>query len=210
MPGAPNRPPEKTPEVPVAPPVAEPPEKKALRRLVPTRVTLLLDIWKGAPSPDLIGPFQKAETAFAEGDFAGALAALDLLSVRFAEPRWPTLPEPFRHLRVLIFAPMPPHWNPDHSLAAAEKEAKKARKTADDQLALARGCLAWASAHGVETNDLVPKLDAAAAQLVDTATLTSFYEHIDALWSGLHGRLPAPKSATARPAPAPAAEAEEA
>jgi hypothetical protein len=210
MPGAPNRPPEKTPEVPVAPTVPEPIEKKALRRLVPTRVTLLLDAWKGTPSPDLTGPYEKAESAFAEGDFAAALTALDLLSVRFAEPRWPTLPEPFRRLRVLIFAPMPPHWNPDNALAAAEKDAKKARQTADDQLALAGGCLAWAGAHGIETNDLAPKLDAAAAHLADPAGFVAFYEQIDALWTGLHGRLPAPKGATARPAPTPAAEVEEA
>src|SRR5208282_5581548 len=120
MPGAPNRPPEKAPEAPTAPPFHETPGQKALRRLVPTRVALLLDTWKGAPSPELVGPFQKAEAAFAQVDFA--------------EPRWTTLPEPFRLLRVAIFAPMPPSWDPDHALPASEKDAKKARKTADEQL----------------------------------------------------------------------------
>jgi len=139
MPGRPNKPPDIEPPPPSLAPIPEPPDKKALRRLVPTHVALLLETWKGAPSPDLTGPFGKAETAFASGDFAAALSSLDLLSVRFAEPRWPTLPEPFRLLRVPIPTPVPPHWDPDHALAAAEKDAKKARKSAEDQLALARG-----------------------------------------------------------------------
>jgi hypothetical protein len=193
MPGAPNRPPEKTPAAPTPAPFQETPEQKALRRLVPTRVALLLDTWKDAPSPELTGPFQKAEAAFAAGDFAAALTSLDLLSVRFAEPRWTTLPEPFRLLRVSIFAPVPPHWDPDHKLPAAEKDAKKARATAEEQLALARGSLAWAAAHGIETTDLTPRLEAAAARLSDPAGLAPYYTEIDAIWTGLHGRLPAPK-----------------
>ncbi|HEY1197145.1 MAG TPA: hypothetical protein VGG32_00235 [Thermoplasmata archaeon] len=210
MPGPPNRPPEKTPEAPPSTPFREPPEKKALRRLVPTRVALLLDTWKGAPSPELTVPFHKAEAAFAEGDFAAALTSLDLLSVRFAEPRWTTLPEPFRLLRVSILAPVPPHWDPDHALTAAEKEAKKARTTADEQLALARGSLAWAAAHGVETADLTPRLEAAAARLADPTGLAPFYEEIDAVWTGLHGRLPAPKGGVAPAAPSSSTGTEEA
>jgi hypothetical protein len=210
VPGAPNSPPKPTPEAPSSAPVPEPPEKKVLRRLVPSRVTLLLDLWKGAPSPDLTGPYEKAEATFAAGDFAGALSALDQLSVRFAEPRWPILPEPFRSLRVYIFAPMPPHWNPDHALPPPEKDAKQARKTADEQLALARGSIAWAAAHGIDTTDLAPKVEAAAARLAEPDNLTGFYAEIDPVWTGLHGRLPAPKSATVRAAPPPAAEVEEA
>ncbi len=210
MPGAPNSPPKPAPEPPSAAPVGDPPEKKVLRRLVPSRVTLLLDLWKGAPSPDLTGPYEKAEATFASGDFSGALSALDQLSVRFAEPRWPILPEPFRSLRVVIVAPMPPHWNPDHTLAAPEKDAKAARATASDQLALARASLAWAAAHGIDTGDLAPLAESAASRLGESADLAAFYEPIDAVWTGLHGRLPAPKSGTARAPPAPAAEAEEA
>jgi hypothetical protein len=209
MPGAPNSPPKTAPEVPVTTSVPVPPEKLVLRRLVPMRVTLLLDMWKGAPNADLTGPFEKAEAEFARGDFAAALTSLDRLSVRFAEPRWPILPEPFRSLRVFIFAPMPPHWNPDHALAASEKDAKKARATAEEQLALARGSLEWASAHGVDTADLAPRLESAASHLSDPEGFAAFYEPIDSIWIGLHGRLPTPKSATVRAAPA-AAEAEEA
>jgi hypothetical protein len=210
MPGAPNRPPEKTPVTPTSAPVPEPPEKKALRRLVPTRVALLLDTWKGAPSPELTGPFHKAEAAFAQGDYASALTALDLLSVRFAEPRWTILPDPFRLLRVTILAPVPPHWDPDHKLAAPEKDAKKARATAEEQLALARGSLAWAAAHGIETADLAPRLETAVARLADPTGLGPFYEEIDALWTGLHGRLPDPKGGAGPAAQAPSPGPEEA
>ncbi|MGD0587555.1 MAG: hypothetical protein ABSA63_02010 [Thermoplasmata archaeon] len=210
MPGAPNRPPEKTPEVPVTPPVAEPPQKKVLRRLVPTRVTLLLDMWKGAPNPDLTGPYRKAEAAFAAGDYSGALSSLDQLSVRFAEPRWPILPEPFRLLRVPIKAPVPPHWDPDHALAAPEKEAKRARQTADDQLLLARGSIAWSAAHGIDTTDLAPKLETASARLAEPAGLVAFYEQIDTIWTDLLGRLPAPPGGAPPAAAAAAADVEEA
>ena len=210
MPGAPNRPPEQTPAAPVSPPVVEPPQKKVLRRLVPTRVTLLLDMWKGAPSPDLTGPYLKAEAAFAEGDFSGALSSLDQLSVRFAEPRWPILPEPFRLLRVPIRAPVPPHWDPDHAMAAPEKEAKKARQAAEEQLLLARGSIDWSAAHGIATADLAPRLDVAAARLAEPDGLAAFYEQIDILWTDLLGRLPAPKGGAPRAAPAAAAEVEEA
>jgi hypothetical protein len=175
-------------------PVPETPREKALRRLVPTRVALLLDTWKGPLSPDLSGPYAKAETAFAQGDYSTALSALDLLSVRFAEPRWPTLPEPFRLLRVTIPAPVPPHWDPDHKLSPPEKDAKKARKTAQEQLELARGSVAWASVHGVPTADLAPKLEAAAEHLTSPSGLAPFYGEIDTIWNGLRGRLPLPKA----------------
>jgi len=210
MPGAPNRPPEKTEAAPPPSTIPEPPEKKVLRRLVPTRVALLLDTWKGAPSPELLGPFHKAEEAFAHSDYATAVTSLDLLSVRFAEPRWATLPEPFRLLRVPIPAPVPPHWDPDHTLSASEKDAKKTRRAADQQLALANGCLAWATGHGVATADLAPRLETAATRLADPAGLGPFYEQLDAFWTGLYSRLPAPKSGPSAPAPAPAAEPEEA
>jgi hypothetical protein len=209
MPGRPNKPPDIEPPPPSLVPIPETPEKKALRRLVPSQVALLLDSWKGSPSPELTGPFGKAETAFGSGDYAAVLTSLDLLSVRFAEPRWPSLPEPFRLLRVAIPTPVPPHWDPDHALPAAEKDAKKARKVAEDQLALARGCVAWAAGHGVDTTDLAPRLDSAATRLGDPAGLAPFYEEIDSFWTGLRGRLPAVKGGKA-PAPAPSAEAEEA
>jgi hypothetical protein len=209
MPGRPNKPPDIEPPPPSLVPIPETPEKKALRRLVPTHVALLLDAWKGSPSPELTGPFGKAEAAFASGDYAAALSSLDVLSIRFAEPRWPSLPEPFRRLRVPIPIPVPPHWDPDHALPGVEKDAKKARKTAEEQLALARGCVAWAARHGVDASDLAPRLEAAASRLGEPTGLAPFYEEIDSFWTGLRGRLPAPKAGKAS-APGSSAEAEEA
>ena len=210
MPGAPNRPPEAAPAPP--PVVAVPPERKALRRLVPSHVALLIDTWKGPLSPDLLNPLEKAEAAYVASDFSGASAALDVLSVRLAEPRWPSIPEPFRLLKVQIFAPMPPAWDPDHALPAPEKEARRARKEAEGQLALATGCVAWASQHGISTGDLAPLLESARSELAQEGVPSAFYERIDALWSALRPRLPRPKSAVARApvAPPPETEVEEA
>jgi hypothetical protein len=213
MPGAPNKPPEKAPEpAPVSPALVEPPERRALRRLAPSRVALHLEQWKGAPNPDLLGPFEKAEAAYAAGDAPNALVALDQLSVRFAEPRWPSLPEPFKRLKVAIPAPMPPHWDPENALAPAEKEARRARRVADDQLALAKGVLGWAGTHGVELADLAPRIAEAEAILGAEGVNAAFYERIDALWEAVRLRVPPPKSAAARAPPrvAPVEEAGEA
>lgn len=199
MPGAPNRPPETTPEPPVTPPVSVPPQNKALRRLAPARVALLLDPWKGAPNADLMGPFDKAEGAFEAGDFPNALSALDLLSVRFAEPRWPTLPEPFGFLRVPIPAPMPPAWNPDNALPPAERELRRARRQADEQLALAAGSVAWAQSHQIEATDLQRLVEAARTVLGSDGLTPVFYERIDSVWEGIRARVPRPTSSRTRP-----------
>lgn len=210
MPGPPNRPPEKTPEPAVPPTIPESAQEKALRRLAPCRVALLLDPWKGAPAPDLIGPFEKAEKAYASGDYAGCVTSLDLLSTRFAEPRWPTLPEPFRRLRVPIPAPMPPHWDPEHGLPAPEREARRARRAADDQLALAEACLAWAAGHGVETADLTSRIEEGKTLLSTEGVSPVFYERLDAVWNAVRERVPLPKSSPPRPTPPASAPAEEA
>ena len=212
MPGAPNRPPDRTepPAPAAAPPAPTPPERLALRRLVPSHVALLLDLWKAGPAPELTGPFEKAEAAYRAGDFGGALSALDLLSIRFAEPRWPSLPAPFRELRVPIPAPMPPHWNPEHALPPAEKEAARARRTAEQQLALAEGSVAWAAAHAVPSDDLTALAREAKELLAAAGSTDEFYVRIDALWSGLSGRLPRPKRAGPAAPPPPAESAAEA
>ncbi|MGB7123762.1 MAG: hypothetical protein WBE40_02775, partial [Thermoplasmata archaeon] len=194
MPGAPNRPPETAPAPPPPAPATDPPDRKVLRRLAPARIALLLDQWKGAPSAELTTPFEKAESAYAAADYPNALSALDLLSVRFAEPRWTTLPEPFRSLRVAIPAPMPPHWDPDHALPAADKDAKRARKFADEQLALAAASVAWAGTHGVEVADLAPRVEEARTILSTEGAGAGFYERIDAVWEAIRARAPLPKS----------------
>lgn len=202
MPGAPNRPPEKSPETAPPAPPSETKAQRALRRLAPSRVALLLEPWKGSPAPELMTPFDKAESAYAAGDFEGALSALDALSIRLAEPRWPTLPEPFRRLRVRIPAPMPPHWDPEHALPPAEKEASRARKAAGDQLDLATAALNWGRTHGIDTGELDPVLAEASALLPGEGPSTGFYERIDRIWAGVRERFPRPKGAAAR-APTP-------
>ncbi len=204
MPGAPNRPPDRTDAAPPAPPAPTPPERLALRRLVPSHVALLQEVWKGAPAAELTQPFERAEAAYRAGDFVGAIAALDQLSSRFTEPRWPTLPLPFRELRVVIPAPEPPQWNPEHGLDVAEKERRRARRTAETQLALADGSVAWARAHGIAADDLAARLDRARAILGPTELPEGYYVEIDALWTDLAPRLPRPKRAPAAPSPPPA------
>ncbi|MCI4330321.1 MAG: hypothetical protein L3K19_00535 [Thermoplasmata archaeon] len=204
MPGAPNRP----PEVDAAPAPAPPkddPGRAVLRRLAPARVALQLDLWKKNLSPDLTGPFLRAETKYSEGDYPNAITALDQLSVRFAEPRWPTMPSPFRELRVAIPAPMPPSWNPDNALAPPDREAKQLRHFAELQLALARATLDWARTHSVALDDLQGDVDAAASAFVAEGPGPSFWTPIDRLWTAVHERVPGPTvPATARPAAAPA------
>jgi hypothetical protein len=207
MPGAPNRPPPKDPETPVPPTLPETPERQALRRLAPSRVALRLDQWKGAPSPDLLTPFHTAEAAYVAGDYKAALQALDQLSVRFAEPRWPTLPEPFRRLRVPIPPPMPPHWDPEHGMAVPEKEARRARRSADDQLALARASVAWATAHGVDLSSFAPRVEEAAAILEAEGVVEGFYDRIDPVWLAVRERVVLAERRPGTPAPAaPASE----
>jgi len=176
---------------------------KLLRRLVPSHVALLQKTWKGAVPPEVVAPFDKADAAFRASDFAGAASALDQLSIRFAEPRWPTLAEPFRRLRVPIPAPVPPHWDPDHGLAAAEKELRQARRLAEEQLVLAEASVAWASAHGVRTEGLPDALASAKASLATPGVPSGFYPAVDRIWQELRDRLPPPPRG-GRPVPAAA------
>jgi hypothetical protein len=204
MPGAPNRPPEIA-AAPAPPPTVDPPEAKLLRRLVPSHVALLQETWKGGAPPEVLAPFEKAEVALRASDFAGAGLALDQLSIRFAEPRWPSLAEPYRRLRVPIPAPTPPQWDPDHGVAADEKEARKARRVAEEQLALASACVGWAGTHGVPASDLAGPVESARAALAGPGVPPDFYASIDRIWRELRGRLPAPQRA-GKPVAAAAAD----
>lgn len=208
MPGAPNRPPSSTPEAPVEPPETDA-ARRALRRLAPSRVALRQDTWKGAPSPELLTPFEKAEAAYAAGDFAGASSALDQLAVRFAEPRWPTLPMPFRELRVAIPAPQPPQWDPEHALATEEKEARKLRRSAEQQLALAAASVEWMGRHGLESADLTGRLAAARSAFEAGGATDAVWRELDTIWVAVHTRVPSPRPAAATPAAPPAATATE-
>jgi len=187
------------PPPPAAP--GETPELRLLRRLTPSRVALHLDLWRGAPSRELVDPLAKAEALYAAGDLPGAEAAADQLSVRFAEPRWPTLPIPFRALRVEIPPPMPPQYDPEFPLPAPEKEARKARRHAETQLALARGSVEWAAAHAIPIDDAPAALARAEAALGPGGAGERFWPEIDAVWASLRVHVPMPTTAAARPVP---------
>lgn len=200
MPGAPNRPPELDRTVPAEPP-ADQAARAVVRRLGPMRVALRLDLWKGSPSPELITPLERAEASFSNGEIATASGHLDQLAVRLAEPRWPTLPVPFKGLRVAIPAPMPPQWDPEHALPAPEKEARRLGREAELQRDLARATLDWARQHGVSLDDAQPHLDRAVGALA-TGPTPAFWDELDHLWQLVRARVPMPAPPRAR-APGP-------
>jgi hypothetical protein len=212
MPGGPNRPPEveAAKEAP-APAAATAPDRRTLRRLVPMRVALRLDLWKNGPSAELLTPLAGAEEAFRAGDFSTADGFLDSLAIRLAEPRWPTLPEPFRSLRVPIPTPQPPHWDPEHALSAADKEARQARRVAERQVRLARASLEAEARRGTSVDDLRPLLSEAEGALGPDASSPSeaFYAALDRIWASLCERVPMPTSAAAARAPPPVVAAAE-
>lgn len=201
MPGAPNRMP--PPEAAPAPP-AEEAARGALRRLAPSHVAVHLDLWKGAPPADILTPLTRAETAFAASDWNAAASALDQLSVRFAEPRWPTMPVPFRDLRVAIPAPVPPQWNPDHALDPAARQDKQQRRFAELQFALADASVGWMAGHGVATDDLAPLVTQAKAALATGGAPPEFWDAIDRIWGAVRARVPMPTAGRAPPPPPPA------
>ncbi|MHB1435299.1 MAG: hypothetical protein ACYCPN_02485 [Thermoplasmata archaeon] len=204
MPGAPNKPP--TPaEIPVLPTArSDPVERKLPRRLAPFRVALQLDLWKGSPHPDLTTPLAQAEAAYARGDYPTAQTHLDQLAVRFHEPRWPTIPEPFRSLRVDIPAPQPPAWDPDASATPEERGRRKDRREAEFQLALAEGSIQWAARHGVDLGTPAQRIDSARAELRASGATDAFYETIDALWAEVRARVPLPPAPATKPPTGPA------
>lgn len=200
MPGAPNRPPEAAHAPP--PPATDSQAHHVLQRLVPSRIALLLDIWRGAPSAELVTPLEDAEAAYAHGDWREAESRLDALAIRFHEPRWPTLPDPFRELRVAIPAPQPPQWDPEFSLSPEEKQARRARRSLESQIALARASLEWAQKKGIDVSDLLEPLASATGQMAAGAPPEEVHRSIDQVWETLHARIPLPK-APGRPAAPP-------
>jgi hypothetical protein len=208
MPGAPNRPPETVPDAPPPPPPGlDGAARKALRRLVPSRVALKLDLWKGTVAADLFAPFDRADKAYQAGDYVNAESGLDQLAVRFAEPRWPTLPGAFRELRVSIPQPQPPSWDPEFSLPAPERDAKKMRRYADTQVALLGASLDWATGKGIDVTDLAPALSGAKETLAREGATEPFWALVDQAWTGLAPRVPAPVPVAPRVAPVATAEA---
>jgi hypothetical protein len=199
VPGAPNKPPT-PPTVPLLPTArSDSPERKLPRRLAPFRVALSLELWKGSPHSDLTTPLSLAEVAFAAGDFPTTQTHLDQLAVRFHEPRWPTIPEPFRSLRVDIPAPQPPSWDPDASATPEERARRKDRREAELQLALTEGSARWAASHGFDLGSAAARLPEAADELARAGGTDVFYEIVDAFWSAVRTHLPLPGAAPPKP-----------
>ncbi|MCI4368156.1 MAG: hypothetical protein L3K09_01140 [Thermoplasmata archaeon] len=201
MPGAPNRPPEGA--VPPAPAAPSPDERarKVVRRLAVCRVALWLDTWKGAPPAELLAPLEKAEASFASGDLGTAETSLDLLSVRFAEPRWTSMPLPFRNLRVNIPAPQPPAWDPENALPADQREALRAHRATETLLSILSASVAWADAHGISCADVLAPLELARSAFAAGTNDASVFGPMDAAADALRVRVRMP----ARGAPAHAA-----
>jgi hypothetical protein len=154
---------------------------------------LHLDLWKGAPSKELVQPLESAEASFTAGDIPHAEGSLDQLAVRFAEPRWPTLPAPFKGLRQEIPPPMPPSWDPDNALSAPEREGKKMHRFAELQLKLAEASVAWAGAHGIAITDLATPLQDAQTRFPVEGASAMFWADIDRIWVAVRERVPMPK-----------------
>ncbi len=209
MPGAPNRPPEMA--APSPPPTVDAPERRVLRRLAPSRIALSLDVWRGAPSRELIEPLEKAEAAYGAREWREAESQLDRLAIRFHEPRWPTLPLPFRELRVPIPPPHPPQWDPEFRASPEEREAMKARKTGETQVALVIASIAWAKTKGIDVGGFETTAETARAAFASGGPVADLYAAIDPIWEALRAKVPLPKAAasraTAAAAPAPPEEA---
>ncbi|MCI4346247.1 MAG: hypothetical protein L3K07_05790 [Thermoplasmata archaeon] len=203
MPGAPNKPPETAA---AAAPVVADSTAVLVRRLVPSRIALRLDTWRRPLSAELLTPYANAEAALARGELEIASGYLDQLAIRFAEPRWPTLPEPFLVLRVKVIRPQPPHWDPDHALSPEEKESRKVRREGEAQLKLARGALEAEGRKGTKIDDLAADLAAAEAALA-AGPAGAFWSPLDRLWATLRERVPIPNAGARTAAPNPATEA---
>ncbi len=201
MPGAPNKPPPI--DAPLAPAAPLPGDKMqhAVRRLAPDRLVLRLPIWRGAPSVDLVKPLERVAATLAAGEFPDAEKALDQFSVRLAEPRWPTIPEPWIRLRTAIPAPQPPHWDPDFKLTPGDRDAKKAREWAATQLLLAKAAITFAPSLGVDLADVQSCVDEAQAAYERGGATADFWTPIDRLWEAVQSRVPLPTPAVARAAP---------
>jgi hypothetical protein len=214
MPGAPNKPPEVNAPAAVAPPSAGDKLPHALRRLAPDRMVLHLPIWRGAPNGDLVKPLERAAATLAAGEYPDAEKALDQFSVRLAEPRWPTIPEPWIRLRVTIPAPQPPHWDPDFNLSPADRDTKRTREWAQTQLLLAQGALVLAPSLHVDLSDVQACVEEAKTAFERDGPSAGFWTPLDRFWEAVHSRVPLPTPAGARSAPAaklpPGIEPEEA
>jgi len=100
---------------------------------------------------------------------------------------------------------MPPSWNPDNALPAAEKEAKVYRRDAALQVELAKATAAWALAHSVDIPDAAGHVERARTLLGTVGPTDAFWVEVESIWTAVRALVPMP-SAPGRPAVVPAAE----
>jgi hypothetical protein len=150
---------------------------------------------------DLVRPLERVAATLAAGEYPDAEKALDQFSVRLAEPRWPTIPEPWARLRVPIPAPQPPHWDPDFQLAPADREAKKNREWSRTQLLLANGALELAPSLHVDLTDVQSGVAEAQVIFDREGPTPDFWTSLDRLWEAVENRVPLPTPAPSRTAP---------
>jgi hypothetical protein len=196
MPGAPNKPPESASAPPAPVPAGAAP---VLRRLVPSRIALRLDSWRKPLSAELLDPYLSAEAALGRGEAELASSYLDQLAIRFAEPRWPTLPAGFRSLAVKVIRPQPPHWDPEHKLSPEEKESKRKQRELSTHLELLTTAIDVETSKGTPTADLAPDREAAGAAS-SAGDAPGFWAAADRIWAALRERVPVPSAAPKAPA----------
>jgi len=98
---------------------------------------------------------------------------------------------------------MPPQWDADFAVDAAEKERRKVRRLAELQLALAKATAAFAAKRGLPAEDLAAEAAHAETEFASAGASESFWSHVDTLWTAARERFPMPASAPGRAAPAP-------
>jgi hypothetical protein len=203
MPGAPNKPPDSAA---VPPPPVPAGAAPVLRRLVPSRIALRLDTWRKPLSTELLTPYLSAEAALGRGEPELASGYLDQLAIRFAEPRWPTMPAGLRSLAVQVIRPQPPNWDPDSKLTPEEREAKRKRSALATHLELLTTAIDLETRKGTPTADLASDLEGARSGST-AGDAAAFWAAADRIWAALHERVPTPipaspatPAATAAPA----------
>ena len=97
---------------------------------------------------------------------------------------------------------MPPHYDPEFTLPAEEKESRRARREAESQLALARASADWAQSHGVAVPELSTWIHSAETALAASDLSEAFWGGVDSVWTTIRSQVPVPTS-LARPAPPP-------
>ena len=180
MPGAPNRPPEKTPEVPVTPTLPEPPEKKGPPPPGPFPGHPPARPLEGGTERRPSHSIRPGGGCIRRGRLrdrpSGARPALDPLPrTPLAQPAG-TVPAPSGVDPRSATAELEPRERAGPAGAGRLCAPVASRRTRSFSPA---GCLVWAGGHGVAISEWTPKVEEAAAILKAEGLVPGFYERID-------------------------------